>query len=646
MPDPDAEQLARIQQAHHRRLLGVQNATGDLVGEAWDTFADLDDLSAAEFTAAADVIVETGRRQTSTLAVAYMNANDRVAGFPGADLEPILPTIRGGTPATEVYQRSIVTARTLVAKGAPPDQAKAAGRARAVGTAQTDINLTNKAEIERGGAQRPWVVGYRRVLTGKSCAFCASASTQRYRSARLMPIHPRCDCDVAEIYGTADPGRVINRELLDELKAASRPTGTKYWEGPYVVDADGTIHAKRVENLLDDDGKKLLGPNGQPLRRTVAGDPIRVKTVAHSEMGPTLVDAKAKPTGLGDLEKKRRTRATVDDPDVIREAQRRNVSRERVIEIREEKAERRVLEDRARREAEKRLSVDDPMVQNAARRFGVHPDEVLTARARVADVRKAAREEAARIQADALAELDRLDVLRLRPPPKKGAKTALGSAARGGEYDWLEALDDRELARLSRRWYDPGGQSPDQIAQMMNARGVAGGDLSDGEAMEIWLNLTRTEEAAGALRRGKLPSERAYSGQVDPTRLLPDLERDGYDVEILFGDDINAAGHLAEVEHRLVADEAREYLGDAARAELGNRPYEMSFQAWEAEVREIEYSIRENLASVNDRRRYGDLVPQYLDEPGLDFEELYARIISTARKAGEEVPDHARIPWQ
>lgn len=647
MPD-DVEQLARIQQAHHRRLLGVQGATANLVGEAWDTFADLDDLAASEFTAAAEVIVDAGTRQTSTLAVAYMNANDRVAGFPGADLIPVAPTIRGGTPTAEVYHRSIVQARTMVSRGAAPADALAAGRARAVATAETDINLANKAEIERGGALRPWVVGYRRILTGKSCAFCATASTQRYRSARLMPIHTRCDCDVGEIYGTADPGRVINQQLLDDLKDAAKKDGApRYWEGPYVVDEDGTISYKKVETLRDDDGRKLLGPDGKPMRRTTAGDPIKVRTVDHGEVGPMLADGKHATATVRQLEPKaRRTKATVDDPDVIREAQRRNVSRDRVIELREEKAERRHLEDRARREAEKRLSVDDPVVQNAARRFGVSPDEILSARHRVADVRKAAREEAARIQMDALAELDRLDVLRLRPPPRKGARTGMGAQARGGEYDWLEALDERELGRLSRRWYDANGQTPDQIALQMNARGLGGGDLSDGEAMEIWLRLTRTEEAAGAIRRGKLPSERAYSGQVDPTRLLPDLEREGYDVEILFGDDINAAGHIAEVDHRLVADEALEYLGDAARAAPGSRPYEMSFQAWEVEVRTIEEAFRENAATLAERRRYAELVPQYIDEPGVGFEELYARIVSTARKAGEEVPDHARIPWQ
>ena len=41
---------------------------------------------------------------------------------------------------------------------------------------------------------------YRRVLTGaENCALCAIASTQRYSTADLMPIHPGCDCSVASI---------------------------------------------------------------------------------------------------------------------------------------------------------------------------------------------------------------------------------------------------------------------------------------------------------------------------------------------------------------------------------------------------------------------------------------------------------------
>jgi len=643
----DPADLVRIQQAHHLRFLGVQDGTAQLIGQQWDTFAGLDDVAASQFTAAAAVVLDQAKAQTSTLAVAYMSANDRLGGFPASGLVPVLPEIRGGVPASEVYQRSIVEARARVAKGATFDEAMASGRARAVTAARTDVSLANKGEMARGGALRPWVVGYRRVLTGRSCAFCATASTQRYKSADLLPLHPSCDCDVAEIFGTDDPGQIINRDLLQELKKVGAEDGQPdYWNGPYMVDETGAIRYRKTEYVTDAAGKPIPSKDGSTARRiSVPGDKVRVDVVEHGELGPMLTDAKHATTTPADISAPgpaRRTRSTTSDPDVLAEARRRNVTPDRVIELREQKAERRFLEDRARRAADKALDATDPDVIRIAKQNGVTPDEVLSARSRVADVRKIAREEAANVQTEALRELDRLDSVKLKAPPRIGARTGSGSTARGGEYDWLEQLSNREKARLSRSWYG-GSQGPDQMA--FNISNAIGRDLDVEQAADLWLELNRKAESAGALRRGKLPSLDAYSGQIDVDQLLPGLSDQGYDIGMLFGDDLAAAGHIAGTEAQLVQREALDFLGDAVGAVEGPSPYRMSFQTWEEEVRDLEYAIRENDAGAAARRRYAELVPQYLDEPGLDFEDLYARIVSTARKAGEEVPDHARIPW-
>lgn len=708
----ELDELARIQQAHHRRLLGLQGAARQLVGEAWDTFAGLDVGAAAGFTAAAGVVLEQVEQQTATVAVAYMNANDRLGGFPDAGLIPEVPTIRNGIPTGDVYQRSIVEARRRIAGGATFDEAMAAGRARAVSTASTDVSLVNRATIDAAGDLRPWVVGYRRVLTGKSCAFCAVASTQRYKRAILLPLHPYCDCDVAEILGTEDPGRVINRELLSALKsegvvddisaaralpkarvaaanaearvgrlraelaaegdparrrrlterlgraegqqvkASARVESLRGTRGAgprnYMVDEDGAIRFRKFEDVTDDAGAPVLRADGRPRQRVTPGDRVRPEVVDHGELGPTLTNAKHETTKPRDLTpgvpevKARRTKATEQDPDVLAEASRRNVSPTRVIELREAKAERRFLEDRARREAAKALTVDSPDVIRVAARFGVSGDEVLTARHRVADVRAVAREAAARTQAEALRELDRFQVLRLKNPPRTGAKSGGGTALRQGEWDWLEQISDREKARLSRQWYG-GTQGPDQLAAAMS-EGL-GRDVSVQEAVERWLAANRRAEAAGALRRGKLPSADAYSGEIDADDLIRDLADEGYDAAIVFGDDLEAAAHIAAVERELIQADALGYLGDAARAELGPAPYRMSFQTWEEEVRTLEFAATEGTASAPELARLEELVPRLIDGPGVDYEELYARIVSTARKAGEEVPEHAVIPW-
>lgn len=79
------------------------------------------------------------------------------------------------------------------------------------------------------------IVGYRRVLTGRSCVFCATASTKIYRRGGLMPLHAHCDCSVAPVFVGDDPAFDLNREVLDNLKARGR----KYWEQRGFVDDRG-----------------------------------------------------------------------------------------------------------------------------------------------------------------------------------------------------------------------------------------------------------------------------------------------------------------------------------------------------------------------------------------------------------------------
>lgn len=622
----------RLQQAHHQRLLGVQDATGNLVGDAWDTFGGLNDEALAAFSSSAAVVVDAAKLNVATLAAAYMNGNDRIGGYPG-QLVPSVPMIRGGVSTIDVYSRPIITARREIAKGHTFDQAMSTGRARAVSTARTDVVLTNRAAIDEGAAARPHVVGYRRVLTGKSCGFCATASTQRYHSADLLPLHPGCDCDIAEIIGTEDPGHIINHDLLHELKSKGvvqdiTRAGDRQYRSEFVVDEHNVIRKRSVV-----DGQQVLG------------EKVKIEVVDHPELGPTLgPKTSPKPSTASSPEPaKLRTKSTATDPDVLAEASRRNVSPERVVELRNEKAKRRFLEDRARREAAKSLAATDADVVRIAKANGVHPDEVLAARRRVAEVRAVAREEAARVQLEAMRELDRFEGVKIKSPPRIGARTGTGSAARRGEWDWLEQLSDDEKARLSRSWYGE-GLAPDQLAHVM--AGQLGRDIGTDEAMQIWLDLNRRAEASGALRRGKLPSLRAYSGHIDPDRLLSSIADDGYDVARLFGDDLEAAGHIASIDADLARREALDYLGHAANPTKGPAPYHMGFQSWEDDVRTIEAAIRDGRATAAQVSRYAELVPEALDDAGLDYEDLYARIVTTARKAGEEVPAHARIPWQ
>lgn len=284
----DVPRLVRLQRAHHYRLAAIQQNAFDLVGAAWDRYGGLDDTALRAFAEAAAVIVDASKAQVATVTAGYIAANDLAAVGEVVPVIPAPPVIRGGIPTAEVYARSVVESRVRIAAGATFDEAMSAGRARATGTAITDVNLTNKATIDRVAPLRPWVVGYRRILTGRSCAICAAASTQRYRRPNLMPIHQRCDCDVGEIYGTADPGRVINRDLYRDLRE----------EG--IIGDIGEQRRDARRRAEGEDVPTRTTPGGRPASFYVDdrggifradGTPVRARTVNNPEVGPLLVAA-------------------------------------------------------------------------------------------------------------------------------------------------------------------------------------------------------------------------------------------------------------------------------------------------------------------------------------------------------------------
>lgn len=256
----------------HNRL---RAAAGVAVARLWDRSAGLDDRGADGFATAAAQVAGAAQQQAAVNVDGYFAALlgvMAISGSPvGVDVEQVTgAAVRAGVEPVEVYRRAIVTARTAVSKGQPYLDAMRAGRDRASATAETDVALAQRAATVQVVEQQDRIVGFRRVLTGASCALCATASTQRYRRGDLMPIHARCDCGVAPIIGDSDPGRVINRRLVNDLKKAS-PNGDFARDRHITVDDDGTVRLPDVT--------------------------VR----QHGELGPTLTDAHHDFTGPGDI---------------------------------------------------------------------------------------------------------------------------------------------------------------------------------------------------------------------------------------------------------------------------------------------------------------------------------------------------------
>lgn len=255
--------IARYLAAYTR----LRTRTGAQILDAWRRLGGVDDATAQAWVAAAVPITAGAQTATASLVAGYIavlaQAVTGAASRTAADPDAVTTEALRGVAATEVYMRPVITARRILSEGRPLSQALRIGGERARSTAETDILLAQRATTVDIAEREPRIVGYSRVLTGASCALCATASTQRYGSSDLMPIHNNCDCGVAPIWGDRDPGRVINRQLVADLREAAKTTGDRdYWRARHVtVDEDGTV--------------RLPEP----------------KIQQHGELGPVLTDA-------------------------------------------------------------------------------------------------------------------------------------------------------------------------------------------------------------------------------------------------------------------------------------------------------------------------------------------------------------------
>lgn len=299
--------------------------------------------------------------------------------------------------------------------------------------------------------------------------------------------------------------------------------------------------------------------------------------------------------------------------------------------------------------------VRESSIVDAAAKHNVSTDEVRAAMPMVKEVRRAIADDAAATQARAFAILQRGggNNVFLPRPPRKGLRLPDGRLARGADWDWLEGLTPEERDRLGRAWFTDTPIGLDVVAEDI-ARGLGGETIRNagtGEIIEdVWLRANREIEAAGAVRKGRIPVSKhySYSPHVDPANLAPNVEAQGIDTRFVLGaNDEDVAGYLARQERDQISDEASSALGREAHAAGDAAPWRMSFQSWESEVREIEYVMREVPDDLTPamRERYDALVPAVLDTPGLDYESLYSVIIQTANLAEADVAPWARIPW-
>jgi len=197
---------------------------------AWDGLEDYRDSSSRLFLDQAVPLVQAARETAASTQAAMIGAQLTALGQPPDWVVPIAEiasdkTLRNGTPIDEVYLRPFTELWRLLGEGQNFDSAVEKGAQRVRQLIETDLQLSRTHTSKNFFSHEPRVLGFRRVPTGVyTCALCLVASTQRYRSFDLLPIHPGCDCSVAPIVGTGKSEHVVDRDFLDQIHEAIQKT--------------------------------------------------------------------------------------------------------------------------------------------------------------------------------------------------------------------------------------------------------------------------------------------------------------------------------------------------------------------------------------------------------------------------------------
>lgn len=222
--------------AYQRQVNEVRRITSVRVAE---TFASLDDWrDEALFIERAVPIVRSGGRTAVALTDAYL-ARKMGTSPVGLDADVVLSGLRNGVSPAEVYARPFHQMWTELGNGKPFPDVLNATITRSAVLADTDVGLAARdSAVEWAKESNAEVYGWERVTDGDACDLCVIASTQRYWTDQLMPIHDRCHCTVAPL--TQPTGQVlwekVNQSSSIETDEGSSTSVEEHGElGPVLV---------------------------------------------------------------------------------------------------------------------------------------------------------------------------------------------------------------------------------------------------------------------------------------------------------------------------------------------------------------------------------------------------------------------------
>lgn len=221
MTDPVA-----VTEGYRRQTLRLRLTGAAALLAIWQALPSHDDTDVDTFAKRAVPLLGGLQAAAAALTAGY------VVLLAGRDARPAV----GGIVIDQDMRDPFIGVWKALKEGAGIDAALQAGANRVRSLADERVILTQRATAERADSSSK-IVGWRRVPQGSTCSFCVRAATQRYRTARAAGNvghrnkgREYCDCDVVPILGDADPGRVINRPMLDAWKDAQGDDAPAYFD--------------------------------------------------------------------------------------------------------------------------------------------------------------------------------------------------------------------------------------------------------------------------------------------------------------------------------------------------------------------------------------------------------------------------------
>lgn len=227
--------MAKVSQKLMQAVMGADSLHSRMVamlmealGAIWGSFDGWYDDDAVERAATLAAEAETrALKQIYEIAAAGARELMSQVGAPPASEAPEVFEYPRPVDPVEVWQRPAEQYRYALSEGKSEVEALDAAFQRASHIGKDNAQLTKRNASIAQFRRSEKVIGYRRIIhpeLSKSgvCGLCIVAADRIYGMEDLLPIHGGCNCSVAPVTKSNDPGLSLNREDLDALYEAAQ----------------------------------------------------------------------------------------------------------------------------------------------------------------------------------------------------------------------------------------------------------------------------------------------------------------------------------------------------------------------------------------------------------------------------------------